>query len=68
MATEHFIIACPPTSPMFAEGPPRATHGMLHRELLRVCYLLLNRELRSEIYSRFVAESYPRSARCTAYC
>ena len=65
MATEYYNVVCPLTSTMFAEGPPRATPGMLHRELLPVCwiyFLLLDRKLRAEIYSRFVAESYSRSA------
>ena len=29
MATDHYNVVCPLTSPMFAEGPPRATPGLL---------------------------------------
>ena len=33
MATEYYNVVCLLTSPMFAEGPPRVTPGMVHREL-----------------------------------
>ncbi len=59
MATERYNVVCPLTSPMFAVGPPRATPGMLHRELLPVCFLnfwLLDRNLTHVC----CAESYPR--------